>query len=558
MPVLAVEKNDYMKLSIKGSRSKSAAVKSPSSRPFNPGRVSLEGAWGAAFLVALALFGSLGYLVHQRLADQDRRSQAAQLKLLAAGYAGQLDAYVRQLTESIDYAVKEPSLAAALSSGNPQSLADKEGELSYLFPSAVRLRLLPAGYDTPDESTSPPLSYACLDMIQRAERGGTPPAEVHLPHSAQQHVDFVRAVRSGGGNVLGTLLVSIPVQALQQALKRMPVDGGYLELQQPTTKNQNVVVARNGAAPANPGAPSATTPIQHTSWQLAYWAPAAGSGNDSLLYWAAFGAAAVVFGIVLFFLYRAVAAALVRDHVTMIRLWKDAADGTLAASYPASLKNDRGAIAQLQHMARDAGGRGRARQPAAKAEEPELFADLGPAADALEVRELDAVGTAVSASIFRAYDIRGVVGETLTAEVVYEIGRAIGSEAHERGQQKVIVARDGRLSGPELSAALIRGLVASGREVIDIGRVPTPVLYFATHYLGSGSGVMLTGSHNPSNYNGMKIMLRGETLHSDDIQLLRNRIRRAICRAAKDRYRPSTSPPVISIALPATCAWRDR
>lgn len=127
-------------------------------------------------------------------------------------------------------------------------------------------------------------------------------------------------------------------------------------------------------------------------------------------------------------------------------------------------------------------------------------------------------------SIFRAYDIRGIVGETLTEALVEQIAQAIGSEAQARGQQKIVVARDGRLSGPMLQAALIRGLQASGCDVIDIGMLPTPVLYFATYHFGTGSGVMLTGSHNPANYNGMKIMLAGKTLFGDDIAALKTRL----------------------------------
>jgi phosphomannomutase / phosphoglucomutase len=127
-------------------------------------------------------------------------------------------------------------------------------------------------------------------------------------------------------------------------------------------------------------------------------------------------------------------------------------------------------------------------------------------------------------SIFRAYDIRGIVGETLTSQIVAEIGHAIGSEAAAHGQQKVVVARDGRLSGPLLIQALIEGLQRAGRTVIDIGMVPTPLLYFATHHLQTGSGVMLTGSHNPSNYNGLKIMIGGDTLSGDGIQALKTRI----------------------------------
>src|SRR3989344_8402531 len=126
--------------------------------------------------------------------------------------------------------------------------------------------------------------------------------------------------------------------------------------------------------------------------------------------------------------------------------------------------------------------------------------------------------------IFKPYDIRGIVGKTLTPAIVERIGHAIGSEARARNVQTVVVGRDGRLSGPALADALARGLNAAGCDVIDIGRVPTPVLYFATHYLGTQSGVSITGSYNPPDYNGLKIVLAGETLAGEAIQALRERL----------------------------------
>jgi phosphomannomutase/phosphoglucomutase len=126
--------------------------------------------------------------------------------------------------------------------------------------------------------------------------------------------------------------------------------------------------------------------------------------------------------------------------------------------------------------------------------------------------------------IFKAYDIRGIVGSALTPDVVRRIGRAIGSEALARDCTRICVGRDGRLSGPELAAALSEGIMAAGCDVIDIGMVPTPVLYFATHYLGTQSGVMVTGSHNPPEYNGLKMVVGGETLSGEAIQRLRRRI----------------------------------
>ena len=126
--------------------------------------------------------------------------------------------------------------------------------------------------------------------------------------------------------------------------------------------------------------------------------------------------------------------------------------------------------------------------------------------------------------IFKAYDIRGIVGKTLTAPVVESIGQAIGSEARDRGRSAVVIGRDGRHSGPELAAALAAGLRKSGVDVIDVGQVATPMLYFAAHHFDTHSGVAVTGSHNPPEYNGLKIMVDGETLAGAAIQALKTRI----------------------------------
>ena len=131
---------------------------------------------------------------------------------------------------------------------------------------------------------------------------------------------------------------------------------------------------------------------------------------------------------------------------------------------------------------------------------------------------------AVVPGIFRAYDIRGVVGSELTANVARLIGQAIGSEMQAQGLRDVVVGRDGRLSGPELVEGLIEGLRRAGCDVIDIGLAPTPVVYFASFHLRAGSCVVVTGSHNPPDYNGFKIVIGGETLSGDAITDLYRRI----------------------------------
>lgn len=128
------------------------------------------------------------------------------------------------------------------------------------------------------------------------------------------------------------------------------------------------------------------------------------------------------------------------------------------------------------------------------------------------------------AEIFKAYDIRGIVGKSFTAEIVEGIGHAIGSEAVARKQRTIVIGRDGRLSGPELAQALARGIQKAGIDVIDVGMVATPMTYFAAYELNTNSAVMVTGSHNPPDYNGLKMVLGGETLSGQQIQQLRERL----------------------------------
>ena len=132
----------------------------------------------------------------------------------------------------------------------------------------------------------------------------------------------------------------------------------------------------------------------------------------------------------------------------------------------------------------------------------------------------------LSADIFRAYDIRGVVGVTLTRDAVYRIGRAFATEARQAGQRRAAVGGDGRRSTEALCGELTRGLCEGGLDVVDIGCVPTPLLYYATHALGTGTGVMVTGSHNPPEYNGLKMVIDGAALADERIAELRERIER--------------------------------
>jgi phosphomannomutase len=130
-------------------------------------------------------------------------------------------------------------------------------------------------------------------------------------------------------------------------------------------------------------------------------------------------------------------------------------------------------------------------------------------------------------SIFKAYDIRGVVGQSIDEAFAEHLGRAFGSEALKAGERAVAVGRDGRLSGPGLAAALMRGLALTGLDVVDIGAVTTPMLYYVAATRGQHgcrSGIQVTGSHNPKDYNGFKMVMAGRAIFGDEIQTLRQRI----------------------------------
>ena len=139
--------------------------------------------------------------------------------------------------------------------------------------------------------------------------------------------------------------------------------------------------------------------------------------------------------------------------------------------------------------------------------------------------------------IFKAYDIRGIVGRTLTAPIVRRVGQALGTLARQSRREAIAIGRDGRLSGPELAGALADGIRTTGTGVIDLGMVATPMTYFASHTLGTGCSTMVTGSHNPPDYNGLKMVIDGNTLSGADIQQLRERIEREDFATGAGSYR---------------------
>lgn len=448
--------------------------------------------------------------------------------------AAQLNSLLQQQTATVEAMVHDPNLARLLLDGSAgQLLEERQVELGALFPMALRVMLLrPIGAGL-EIGAFPRLNAADLGLLERSGAQHSPlPLEVHAPGADAQHIDIVRPIRVADQEIVGYLLVTFGQPFLQHLLDQVAGSGGYLEIRQTTGVGQDVILAMRGDTSLQNGTAPWSAPLPGTQWQLAFW-PAAGSTDpvalDARLFWSIFAGALLLLALFAYLFSKTITRLVRNDLNTLVAV---AREGRKSDNHRVSLHNFQSAMDALGNIIKAALAIPRekalvARTPEAGAmpwdidDVMQLFQKEKPVA-ALNKQRKDNV--MIPSSIFRAYDIRGVVGDTLTADIVYELGRAIGSEAYARGQQTVIVARDGRLSGPEFVQALSNGLRASGRDVIDVGRVPTPVLYFATHYLSSSSGVMVTGSHNPPNYNGFKMVLRGETLAEAAIQRLRSRL----------------------------------
>jgi phosphomannomutase/phosphoglucomutase len=453
-----------------------------------------------ALLAAGAMFGYQQYAA--KAAQESEEATLAAAKAVAEQLARALDGERRKLAALFD----PGELAALMEAGDEAAIAAKEAEIAAASDSVLRARLLEPGVREPDDTSNPPLGYAAIEMLRASENSGkVPPPEVHL--FGKEHENLVMIWRlAAGDKLLGHLLLALDVSLLPAAMSRVTIADSYAELLQTGGSGRPLVLAKGGIAGIRKGPTTLRLKVLGTPWRVAFW-PGDGLAPSDPLARVPMWALAAGGGVVLL--------ALVGLGVSRQRAVTRA-----RAEEREQLAERRAAAAAVK--ARPAAGA----QPTPGSEGVEaayagLDEDAGEGGIVVEEEPGD---VDVPAVIFRAYDVRGVVDETLTTDVARQLGRAIGSEAYNRGQQTLVVGRDGRNSGPVMQEALVEGLRATGRDVIDVGRVPTPVLYFATEYLNTGSGVMVTGSHNPPQYNGFKIMLGGETLFGDAIQALRQRI----------------------------------
>jgi phosphomannomutase/phosphoglucomutase len=459
--------------------------------------------------------------------------QLSLLQSVVAG-VGRQD-YVRQALEG------EGSLSAATVS------------LTGTLPDVLAVYLFP--YDNiPRTSSEATLGFSGLDLARRAETGRRLNPDA-FPRDDQWYLQMAAPIRRVTGNaVIGSILVVFDANLLKPLLSGLNEElrGEFAIIQSVNGSNPVIVSDGSGQGAA------VERNLANPDWKLRYKPASAPAPLISMVAIGILILAPALLAAVLVWLLLGGAQRSLRQEVTVLVQWAQKVFGGERVKAPAfkwdMIASTADVLTRLSRMVDKRAAKiaesARPKKKAASAGESGDVADeplfeekdmldidmldgdddvLGfGGSDALDdsprVEEMSLPDVAVSETIFRAYDIRGIVGETLSADTVRVIGRAIGSEGIDRGVKTICIGFDGRHSSPELADALGSGIMAAGCDVINLGAIPTPVLYFATHELGTGSGVMVTGSHNPANYNGLKIMLGGETLSGEAIQRLLQRI----------------------------------
>ncbi len=494
-------------------------IKKKEKQPLSPEKKRLLNiAGGVVVLVILAKIFLPGWLEQRK--EQQQVVEKQEMTEYARKVAGQIPALFAKNIKELEKMSQEAEIQVLFQGYDKTKAETLAIKNSDRFEDNLKLRLLPPDIDQTDNE-DPPLTFASLEMTRNAVKSDSPvQAEWHFPKQAVEHIVLVQRVNNEAGEAIGALHLSLKVEPVHELFKKIADNSiGLTELRQGTSVGGSVILAtvgdKNRAAPGQ----AVVAPIARARWSIkARKYPKQVIDRTNLKRLAGLGIAS--FLAVLIFWLRKLKVA--RDSRVTLSANRPVPRRTTMIT-PEDTDDLEAIIESLPDMDED-----KVQQVFDEAEiDDEIVIDDEeievPEIDEMENNNVDEVTNAPS-SIFRAYDIRGVVGETLTEKIVYNIGRALGSEAIARGDNTVVVGRDGRLSSPSLSEALIKGLNDSGRDVIDIGMVPTPVLYFGANYFDTTSGIMITGSHNPPDYNGIKMVLAGTTLADEAIQALRQRI----------------------------------
>ncbi len=487
------------------------------------------------------------------LSDVNQARQEA-AESLAQGLALSVSAQVDTLQKAVSKMAATPEVIESIGTKDPRQMAATASILEQYLPNVMKIRILPADVTDLDQSSIPHMGNADLLMAQETLKNTQFP--VIQGQDKNRHLAITAPVVKNN-EAIGIVLASLKYDFLQSILNTALLKSPHPIENAIELKQQNVSLAKIGNSSAETDL-SNSIKIARTFWNIHYSpAKTAGLFSDPTIT-SIIIIPILVIGLAFFIAYRNLTNLLRQDQGTILKAIKDLFLGKSKGSYPVKLNEMKSLISTMVQFKRFVDSRDNEDDSFSNIEgaEPDNFfdesdgisfldMDLGGNTEestiqtpstpislpeiAIDQPELpDASNLAPSekpiSTIFRAYDIRGIADETITEEIVFNIGQAVASEAKEKNINTIVLGRDGRLSSPAFAESLAKGIISTGTNVLDVGLVPSPLVYFVAQHTEGKSAVVVTASHNPAEYNGLKIIIDGESLAGERIQQIKQRI----------------------------------
>lgn len=469
------------------------------------------------FLLLLLAFAALNavigyYLYQQLILSKENENLAVLSEQVANERKEDLTNFLKQQRKMLENLAQDQTIKQRILENNAEQRSFHEKGLEERL-EAIKVRIIPIATAQKTDEGPVPIRFSELDLISRAEKGETPAPEA-LKIDKDWWVHWVVPV-SRDNQVIGTIFITLPAQSLFKRFRTVDTSLGEFELLQEFTASPVQSLNKLGEASSNT---SATIKIPETYWSIKFTASnnLRKSAAEPLTLWL------VIMGIILF--------------ISITICWI-----VSRVAYMFMLRKDTGQQQSLQQVVSLAKKNVEDEAPVGLIYQNKDILDVEIIAEDKKILGIeDSTGkqtgisnnnlpavdpNTIPAQIFRAYDIRGIYGKELTLDLAFKLGHAIGSEALDQGEKSIVVARDARIHSEDLTRALIKGILGTGCHVINIGVVPTPLLYFATfHFSDTSSGVMVTASHNPKEFNGFKVVMQNQALSDSGVQELRERI----------------------------------
>ena len=493
--------------------------------------------------IIIIIISNLGvfWLSMSNLEDSQQKLTTTLVKTLA----NNLSLEVELLKKVVEKIATNPEIIHAIETNDAIKLKNTAINFKSTLPYALNIRISLPGIDTIDESTKPHLGYADLALIQKTFK------EKQLPvvqgQGENRHFAITAAVKKNN-QVIGVVLASLQVDFIQNLFAKKITENNFIIL-----KQAEVILAKSGNELIKTSQ-TQSLKIPKTRWQLEYSFTTPPVVNRDALIAIIIGAS-LFCCMVSFFCYFKLNLALKKDQNMILDTIKNLMSNKEIEDYClkltemdvvlptlvkfkqilenkehiASQKKEKIITENSNKIESDKQTKTKLKtkpplKPVPKKTPPKNNSkETSPISKSVTV-VLEAEKEKIEETIFNAYDIHGIAGKGLSKTKVYEIGLAIGTEVKRNGRKIVVVAKDGRLSSDDLADGLIKGLTSTGCNVLNLGTVPTPLLYFITHHVGGRSGVMVTAGHHPPEYNGLKIVINGEILANKRIQKIQQRI----------------------------------